>query len=240
MSLPPRPDRSTNPLVGWVTRHKIWSAVIGVVVLLVIVGALSPDDQTDAATTTPLPVVTSSPIAANSPSAASPSPTVVMVKVPPVVGAGIDSARQKLQRAGLELTHTKKKYSHQPPGTVISVSKKAGSQLEKGSSITLVIAQPFPKVPGVSGLSARAARSRLEGAGYKVVITKQTSSAPAGSVIGTNPTTGSERLPGKTVVLLVAKSAPAPPPSPSNCTPGYSPCLPEGPSDYDCSGGSGN
>jgi hypothetical protein len=25
-----------------------------------------------------------------------------------------------------------------------------------------------------------------------------------------------------------------------NCTPGYSPCLPEGPSDYDCSGGSGN
>jgi len=26
----------------------------------------------------------------------------------------------------------------------------------------------------------------------------------------------------------------------TNCTPGYSPCLPEGPSDYDCSGGSGN
>jgi hypothetical protein len=28
--------------------------------------------------------------------------------------------------------------------------------------------------------------------------------------------------------------------SSSNCTPGYSPCLPEGPSDYDCYGGSGN
>lgn len=26
----------------------------------------------------------------------------------------------------------------------------------------------------------------------------------------------------------------------SNCTPGYSPCLPLGPSDYDCSGGSGD
>ena len=26
----------------------------------------------------------------------------------------------------------------------------------------------------------------------------------------------------------------------TNCTPGYSPCLPEGPLDYDCSGGSGN
>ena len=26
----------------------------------------------------------------------------------------------------------------------------------------------------------------------------------------------------------------------TNCTPGYSPCLPSGPSDYDCYGGSGN
>ena len=26
----------------------------------------------------------------------------------------------------------------------------------------------------------------------------------------------------------------------SNCTPGYSPCLPAGPSDYDCYGGDGN
>jgi len=163
-----------------------------------------------------------------------------MVKVPAVVGASLAGARNKMRRAGLNVTDTKTKYSQQPPGTVLSISERAGSRLEKGSSITLVVAQPFPKVPDVAGLSANAARSRLEKAGYNVVITKQTSSAPAGSVIGTNPLAGSERLPGKTIVLLVAKPAPAPPPSQSNCTPGYSPCLREGPSDYDCSGGSGD
>lgn len=31
-----------------------------------------------------------------------------------------------------------------------------------------------------------------------------------------------------------------PPPPPNNCTPGYSPCLQLGPSDYDCAGGSGD
>src|SRR5690348_9031298 len=121
MSLPPRPDRSSNPLVAWITRHKVCSVVIGLVGLLIIVCAISPDDQTDAATTTPLrPVVTSSPTAASSPSVPSPSlSTPVMIRVPAVVGVRIDSARQKLLQAGLELTDTKKKYSHQPPGTVL-------------------------------------------------------------------------------------------------------------------------
>lgn len=34
--------------------------------------------------------------------------------------------------------------------------------------------------------------------------------------------------------------SPSQQPSPSNCTSGYSPCLPSGPSDYDCYGGEGN
>lgn len=236
---PPRPDRSINPLVAWITRHKVWSVVIGVVVLLVVIGALSPSEnaQTIASATAAPSAATSSPPATPS---QTPSPTPTMVRVPAILGAALGDARKKLQKAGLAVEDTKKKYSHQPPGTVLSISEKSGPRLEKGSSVTLIVAEPFPKVPGVSGLSASAARSRLEKAGYEVIITKQTSSAPAGSVLGTNPPAGSERLPGKTVVLLVAKPAPAPPPSQSNCTPGYSPCLPEGPSDYDCYGGDGN
>src|SRR3954469_3396268 len=237
---PPRPDRSVNPLIDWITRHKVWSVVIGVVILLLVIGALSPSDdaQTAASATTRTPAEpTTTPLATPT---QTPSPTPAMVKVPAVVGVKVEGARQKLQVAGLTVTDTRKKYSHQPHGTVLSTSEKPGSRLEKGSSVTLIIAKPFPKVPGVSGLSASVARTRLKRAGYNVVITKQTSSAPAGSVIGTNPGAGSERLPGKTVVLLVAKPAPAPPPSQSNCTPGYSPCLREGPSDYDCSGGSGD
>ena len=41
------------------------------------------------------------------------------------------------------------------------------------------------------------------------------------------------------VVANVVRPVVAPPPPPSNCTPGYSPCLAPK-SDYDCAGGSGN
>ncbi|HET6791560.1 MAG TPA: thermonuclease family protein [Actinomycetota bacterium] len=34
--------------------------------------------------------------------------------------------------------------------------------------------------------------------------------------------------------------SPSPPPPSSDCASGYSPCLPFGPSDYDCAGGEGN
>jgi hypothetical protein len=46
--------------------------------------------------------------------------------------------------------------------------------------------------------------------------------------------------PGNKVSLTIAKKPPPPPTTqPSNCTPGYSPCLPPAP-DYDCAGGTGD
>jgi resuscitation-promoting factor RpfB len=55
-------------------------------------------------------------------------------------------------------------------------------------------------------------------------------------VISQSPQAGTSAGPGRAVTLVTAK--PAPQPS-SNCTPGYSPCLPPAP-DYDCLGGSGD
>ena len=46
-----------------------------------------------------------------------------------------------------------------------------------------------------------------------------------------NPVGGTELRPGRTVTLVVINNV---------CTPGYSPCLREGPSDYECYGGTGN
>src|SRR5207244_1707151 len=103
---------------------------------------------------------------------------------------------------------------------------------------TLVIARAVPKVPNVVGKMAEAARTMLRQHHYKVKMTQQTSSRKAGTVIAERPAGGTRVKPGGLITLVVAKAAPAPPPS--NCTPGYSPCLPLGPSDYDCYGGGGN
>jgi resuscitation-promoting factor RpfB len=60
-------------------------------------------------------------------------------------------------------------------------------------------------------------------------------------VLSESPAGGTSAHPGHAVSLVIAKPAPAPSTTPGgNCTPGYSPCLPQGPSDYDCYGGSGD
>jgi hypothetical protein len=211
-------------------RHKVWSVVIALFVLFTAVGALANNDSTGSGAggpTTSVPVATSTSTAPAEPEEAD---------VPNVVGLDAGGAQSKLEKAGFTVTRTKK-YSHEAPGTVLSMSPSAGSTLTVGDSVSIKVAQPFPTVPNVVGLSQSSATSRLKKAGYKVTVQKQTSSQPAGTVISSSPSAGSELVPGKTVKLVVAKAASPPP---NNCTPGYSPCLPEGPSDYDCYGGSGN
>jgi hypothetical protein len=103
------------------------------------------------------------------------------------------------------------------------------------------VAKPFPRVPNVVGMKIKAAKRTLEKKHFEVAIKKQTSSQPKDIVLAQSPTAGTVSRPGRTVTLTIA----VPPASTgggggSNCTPGYSPCLPLGPSDYDCYGGGGN
>jgi hypothetical protein len=223
---PPTEGARGNALLKWASTHKVWTAII-VLVVIGVIGAVASGGTAQEAGNPPPPTTT--------PPTTSPS-APVLVKVPAVLGMSVANATTKLQGAGLEV-ETTKKFSHEQAGAVLRVSVEEGTEVEEGSTVTLVIAKPFPKVPHVVGLSEENAKSKLKAAGYKVSITKQTSSQPAGTVISSSPSGGSELLPGKTVKLVVAKAAPPPT---NNCTPGYSPCLPLGPSDYDCYGGSGN
>jgi beta-lactam-binding protein with PASTA domain len=156
------------------------------------------------------------------------------------VGLDSHSAAKKLQRLGLTLGSISKQYSHQKPGTVLHLSIHVGGKVAEGTRIALVVAKPYPSVPNVVGLTTQQASSKLKEAGYSVRVTKHFSSQPTGTVISISPGSGTELLPGKTVTLTVAKRIPQPSQAPTACTPGYSPCLPIGPSDYDCTGGSGD
>jgi len=152
---------------------------------------------------------------------------------------GIFHGRLLVKSRGLTLVVFRKP-SHVQSGTILVQRPAGGSLVKEGTAVKLYVAKPFPSVPNVVGQTLDAARMALPS--YKISIVHQVSWAPKDTVIAVDPAPGSELAYGRTVTLTLAKPAPVQPvvsQSPSNCTPGYSPCLPPA-SDYDCAGGSGN
>jgi hypothetical protein len=214
---------SKNRVLKWTSTQAKRAA--GVVFVLVVVAA------TACGSPSAVPSEGSRDTSSTLDSPASTSPELPLVMVPEIIGMGLKDARGNLTRAGLTVGEITKKYSHWDAGTVLRVSSGADGNVPEGTAIALVIAQAYPKVPNVVGLSAAKATSQLKSAGYKVSITKMTSSHPAGTVISMSPAAGSELLPGKTIEIVVAKAA-APV---SNCNPNYSgACIPNVSYDLDC------
>jgi hypothetical protein len=100
--------------------------------------------------------------------------------------------------------------------------------VEDGTTIELVVAEAFPIVPNVVGLSVVQAQRTLRKAGFEARLVKSGTSGTPGTVTAQNPAGGSEARPG----IKIAITTP-------NCTSGYSPCIAPGP-DVDCGGGTGD
>lgn len=164
---------------------------------------------------------------------------VEMAAVPPLEGLREARAVRALRAAGLEVGRITYKQSSTRPGTVLSQAVSTGTSVDLGKEIALVVAAPFPKVPSVVGKTAGAAEALLRGAGYVVERVYRTrTSGRSGEILGQFPRSGVRAREGSVITVTVLRVVAAPP-QPSNCTPGYSPCLPPA-SDYDCAGGSGN
>jgi resuscitation-promoting factor RpfB len=172
------------------------------------------------------------------------------VNVPKVVGQNLSRARSTLHKAGLAV-NPQTRESTTPPGTVLSQSPQNG-KADPGEPVTIVVAIPLPRIPNVVGKDVKVANRIIDNAGFNVHVKKQGSSAPKDQVLSQSPSAGTASHSGRIVSLTIAKPLPKPP-APSggsggartsggggNCAPGYSPCLPQGPSDYDCAGGSGD
>jgi beta-lactam-binding protein with PASTA domain len=162
---------------------------------------------------------------------------VVTAKVPDIKGLQLARAEKILTKAGLEAELTKK-YSNEPDGSVLQQDPTPGSKVTEGSFVQVLVAKAYPKIPNILGRSLSQARRILERAGFDVGhVSKQTSSLTKDTVISETPIAGTGAQPGRNINLVVAK--PASTTGGTNCTPGYSPCLPPA-SDYDCIGGSGD
>ena len=136
------------------------------------------------------------------------------VTVPNVVGQTQATATSAIVAAGLTVgTITTAVSGSTPPGSVISQSVAAGTQVAPGTAINLVIA--LATVPNVVGQSQAAATAAITGAGLTVgtITTAASTSVPAGSVISQSLASGTQVAAGTAVNLVVSSGPPLPGPA---------------------------
>jgi len=165
--VPPRPATGPAEPVAWDEEYAVpggrpwWTPIVIGLVALLFLGVLtvaiwlliesnrrnasvepspSPTTATPSPTPTPSPAVTTG---EPTPSATS----AVPVFVPPLVGLSLPEAQDLLEELGLE-SRLEFRASGQPAGTVIDTEPGAGALVSPGDTVTLVVAQPRPSLPG--------------------------------------------------------------------------------------------
>jgi serine/threonine-protein kinase len=141
------------------------------------------------------------------------------VTVPDVTGESEANARSALEAAGLTVEADQQESEDQEPGTVLDQDPAAGERVERGSSVTITVAQAPPpvEIPDVVGDQADAAEATLDDAGFDVRVREQdTDSAEEdGVVIDQNPAGGEERDAGSRVTIVVGRFVEEPTPTPT-------------------------
>jgi serine/threonine-protein kinase len=136
-----------------------------------------------------------------------------LVKVPVLVGAQRETAVQRLRSHGLEASISEEE-SSEPKGRVIRQSPDAGSRVEPGSTVAIVVskgeeAEEEAKVPNVIGRERRQAVEEIRAAGLTPNVEEEETpvAGKVGRVIDQFPPPGQELEPGATVTITVGKAA---------------------------------
>lgn len=239
-SRPQRVDPSRGPRWGTLT------AVVSVLLLLLVgtvaVAVSGEENPAESADATSSAQPTPPPPSPSEVASASSSPEPATSQVPNLVGLDGARARSKLAASGLVALVASKLPSAQPVGTVLRQSKRAGKVVLEGSTVALVLAAPYPTVPGTAGMTQASAIRTLRGAGFRVRVSREIVSSGRNGVVLRQSPIGSTRVKPNSVITVVVASVVRPVAAPqpaASCTPGYSPCLAPA-SDYDCAGGSGD
>jgi beta-lactam-binding protein with PASTA domain len=142
---------------------------------------------------------------------------VAQVEVPALLGLTEAAARSLLENDGLLANIQQKNDEEAPKGTVIDQDPKSGTNVDKGSTVNVVVSagKSTVLVPDVSGQSSVTAVNTLTQAGFKPIQRSEPSdSVPAGRVITTQPGPGTQVPPGASITVVVSSGPP-----PSTTTP---------------------
>lgn len=125
-------------------------------------------------------------------------------QVPNVQGYTYDDAVDELDRVGLK-AEKQEQDSSEPADTVINTNPSAGTSLDVGSTVTVLVSKGQVSVPNVVGLSEDDAKKALEDAGLKVEVTEDpNASQPAGQVTNQSEPAGQRVSPDTTVEITVS------------------------------------
>ena len=127
--------------------------------------------------------------------------------VPSVVGQSVAEAVDELGTKGYTANVEARVGSNQPPGRVLSQAPSAGSELEEGNRVTIVVAQGPGRVevPRVVGLPVEEAFVRLQAAELRGRAREVSSRQPEDRVIRQSPAPGSQATKGSAVLITISK-----------------------------------
>jgi serine/threonine-protein kinase len=138
-----------------------------------------------------------------------------LAKVPVLVGTQRSVAVQQIRGRGLEPSVSEEE-STSPAGEVISQSPSAGSEVEAGSSVAIVVSkgQQQAKVPNVIGRLRSEAVQAMREAGLDPTVEEEETEVAGkiGRAVDQFPPPGSELEDGAAVTIVVGKRAAAVPP----------------------------
>ena len=131
------------------------------------------------------------------------------VTVPDVAGKTHDEAKKAIESAGLVFDYTSAHDANVPEGKVISQSAAAGTKLQKGSTLSVVIslgAEPAPNVnvPDVTGMVWEEAKAALKNAGLEAAYNGDKS----GYVSSQDIAAGTSVAAGTTITVELASPDP--------------------------------
>ena len=93
---------------------------------------------------------------------------IFSVKVPDLVGLGLETAKALIEKSRIRLEGVKEKPSDKNPGTVLAQSLNPGSEIEVNSAIVLTISTKIFKVPNLLGLELESAKQVIEKSGLQL------------------------------------------------------------------------
>ncbi|HEX8689376.1 MAG TPA: PASTA domain-containing protein [Solirubrobacterales bacterium] len=133
-----------------------------------------------------------------------------LARVPVLVGSQRSVAVQQIRARGLSPS-VEGEESEVPAGEVIRQSPSAGSELPRGSTVTIVVSEgeEQARVPNVIGKERAEAVETLRAAGLEPSVSEQETEVPSqvGRVTDQFPPPGSEVEPGTGVTVVVGKRA---------------------------------
>ncbi len=135
--------------------------------------------------------------------------------VPNVMGASQSNAKSSLEARNLVMKVEEDYSSTVTAGYVISQSPDSGTEVEEGSSVTVVISKGKQTItlPGLVGQTESEAKAALDRLGLKAQSKVEYDNyAPSGQVFQQNPAPNTEVMPGSTVTITVSMG-PVPVPS---------------------------